>query len=169
MLKAAAETLRTPPPDIPARLSQLLDDHKRLEKEVSDLRRQLALGSGTSPKPQDAPREINGIKLISRILSDCPAKDLKPMADAFKSQIQSGVVALVADFEGKVSVVVAVTNDLTGAISAVDLVKVAAAQVGGTGGGGRADMAQAGGSNAVAMPQAITAIERALENRARAV
>jgi alanyl-tRNA synthetase len=100
------------------------------------------------------------------VLSDIPAKDLKPMADAFKAQVKSGVVALVASFEGKVSVVVAVTDDLTKQVSAVDLVKTAAEAVGGKGGGGRPDMAQAGGADTAAMPKAIAAIEQALKAKA---
>ncbi len=90
------------------------------------------------------------------------------MADAFKAQLKSGVIALLASFEGKVSVVVAVTDDLTARVSAVELVKLAAEQVGGKGGGGRADMAQAGGSDPAAMPKAIAAIEQALATKAKA-
>ncbi len=106
---------------------------------------------------------VNGVNFISRVLDNIPAKDLKPMADAFKAQIKSGVVALAASFEDKVSLVVAVTDDLTNQVSAVDLVKMGAEAVGGKGGGGRADMAQAGGSDIAAMPQAIAAIEKALQ------
>ena len=90
------------------------------------------------------------------------------MADAFKEQIKSGVVALAASFEGKVSLVVAVTDDLTKRVSAVDLVKLGAEQVGGKGGGGRPDMAQAGGADTSAMPKAIAAIERALQGKEKA-
>ena len=90
------------------------------------------------------------------------------MADAFKAQVKSGVVALASSFEGKVSLVVAVTDDLTGRVSAVELVKLGAEQVGGKGGGGRADMAQAGGADADGMPKAIAAIEQALEQKDKA-
>jgi alanyl-tRNA synthetase len=167
LLQAAADAVKAPTAELPARVAQLVDERKKLEKEVADLRRQAALG-GTTAHVAEAPKQINGITFISRILTDLPAKDLKPMADAFKVQIKSGVIALVASFEDKVSVVIAVTDDLTKNISAVDLAKLAAEQVGGKGGGGRADMAQAGGADVAAMPKAIAAIEQALENQARA-
>ncbi|MDR3450499.1 MAG: DHHA1 domain-containing protein, partial [Alphaproteobacteria bacterium] len=132
--------------------------------EVADLRKQVALGGGGSANANEAPKQINGVNFIGRVLADVPAKDLKPMADAFKAQVKSGVVALASSFEGKVSLVVAVTDDLTQRISAVDLVKLGAEQVGGKGGGGRPDMAQAGGADANAMSQAIAAIEQALKD-----
>ena len=161
-LNAAAEAAKSSVADLPARVAQLVEDRKKLEREVADLRKQVALGGGGGSAAAEAPKQINGINFISRVLNDVPAKDLKPMADAFKAQMKSGVIALASSFEGKVSVVVAVTEDLTGKISAVELVKVAAEQVGGKGGGGRPDMAQAGGSDAAAMPKAIGAIEKAL-------
>jgi len=159
-----AETLKSPPADAPSRVVQLVEDRKKLEREVADLRRQVAMGGGTasSTGSSEAPKQIAGINFISRILHDMPAKDLKPMADAFKTQIKSGVVTLVSSCDGKVSLVVAVTDDLTGRISAVDLVKVGAEALGGKGGGGRPDMAQAGGVNDDAMPAAVDVIEKAL-------
>lgn len=164
LLQATADALKAPAVELPTRVASLLDDRKKLEREVADLRKQLALGG--SANSNDAPRQINGMNFISRVLPDVPAKDLKPMADAFKAQVKSGVVALVSSFEGKVSLVVAVTDDLTARISAVELVKVGAEQVGGKGGGGRADMAQAGGADVDAMQAAIGAIEQALEQKA---
>src|SRR5262249_47266047 len=128
-LKAAADALKAPVTELPARVAQLLEERKKLEKEVADLRRQAALGGGGS-QAAEAPKQINGFNFISRVLNDVPAKDLKPMADAFKGQVKSGVVALVSGFEGKVSIVVAVTDDLTKQVSAVDLVKLAAEVVG---------------------------------------
>jgi alanyl-tRNA synthetase len=167
-LRAAADALKSPPAELPARIAQLVEERKKLEKEVADLRRQVALagtgsGGGAQAGGGEAPKQVNGINFVSRVLADIPAKDLKPMADAFKAQVKSGVIALVSSAEGKVSIVVAVTDDLTKKISAVDLVKMGAEAVGGKGGGGRPDMAQAGGSDVGAMPQAIAAIERALE------
>jgi alanyl-tRNA synthetase len=151
-----------PATDLPVRIASLVDERKKLEREVAELRKQAALGGGNGANTNEAPRQINGINFISRVLTDVPAKDLKPMADAFKVQVKSGVVALAASFEGKVSLVVAVTDDLIKHVSAVDLVKAGAEQVGGKGGGGRADMAQAGGADAANMPKAIAAIEAAL-------
>lgn len=165
-LNAVADTLKAPVADAAARVSQLVEDRKKLEREVADLRRQVAMGGGSSASASnEAPKVIAGVNFISRIMKDMPAKDLKPMADAFKAQIKSGVVALVSSFEGKVSLVVAVTDDLTGKLSAVDLVKVGAEALGGKGGGGRADMAQAGGVNENAMPDAITVIEKAVAGK----
>ncbi len=167
LLNAAADALKAPAAELPTRIGQLVDDRKRLEREVVDLRKQVALGGGGAGSAE-APRVINGVNFISRILTDVPAKDLKPMADAFKAQVKSGVVALASGFEGKVSLVVAVTEDLTSRVSAVDLVKLAAEQVGGKGGGGRPDMAQAGGADVSALPKAIAAIEAALQGKDKA-
>ena len=162
-LNEVAETLKSPPADAPARVAQLVEERKKLEREVADLRRQVAMGGGASKdSASEAPKQIGGVNFISRIMKDMPAKDLKPMADAFKAQVKSGVVVLLSSSEGKVSLVVAVTDDLTSKISAVDLVKVGAEALGGKGGGGRADMAQAGGVNENAMPEAVTVIEKAL-------
>jgi alanyl-tRNA synthetase len=102
------------------------------------------------------------VKFIGKVLEGFPARDLKPMADDLKAKLGSGVVALVSTDEGKASIVVAVTNDLTGKISAVDLVKAGAEALGGKGGGGRPDMAQAGGPNADAANDSVSAIEKAL-------
>ena len=157
--------MKTSAADLPGRIAQLVEERKKLERDVADLRKQAALGGAS---PSEAPREVGGVAFISRVLPDVPAKDLKPMADAFKAQVKSGVVALVASFEGKVSVVVAVTDDLTARVSAVDLVKLGAEQVGGKGGGGRPDMAQAGGTDTTSMPKAIAAIEQALQDRDQA-
>ena len=162
LLKDVAEALKVAPAKAADTATQLVDDRRKLEREVADLRRQLALGGGTSSAPAEAPKQINGLNFISRILNDLPAKDLKPMANAFTAQMKSGIVALAASSEGKVSLVVAVSEDLVGRFSAVDLVKVGAEALGGKGGGGRPDMAQAGGTDVALMPKAIEAIERVL-------
>ena len=168
LLDHAVEALKTTPDELLYRITQLINDRKKIEREVGDLRRQAALGGGSAAGAAEAPKQINGVNFVSRVLTDIPAKDLKPMADAFKTQIRSGVIALVASSEGKVSIVVAVTDDLTKRFSAVELVKAGAEPVGGKGGGGRADMAQAGGTDIAAMPHAIEAIERMLENKTKA-
>ncbi|MDX9690613.1 MAG: alanine--tRNA ligase [Proteobacteria bacterium] len=161
-LDGVAEAMKAPVNEVAERVVVLLEERKKLEREVSDLRRQVAMGGGASNGAADEGKLVNGVTLISRSLTDMPAKDLKPMADAFKSKIKSGVVVLASSFEGKVSLVVAVTDDLTKTISAVDLVKVGAEALGGKGGGGRPDMAQAGGTNPNAIPQALAAIEAKL-------
>ena len=167
LLHMAADALKATPLELSSRIIQLVEDRKKLEREVADLRQKVALGGGGgSAQSSEAPRQVKGINFVSRVLTDIPAKDLKTMADAFKAQIKSGVVALASSFDGKVSIVVAVTDDLSKKFSAVELVKAGAELVGGKGGGGRPDMAQAGGSDITAMPQAITAIEKALEKAA---
>ena len=144
-------------------MAQLASEKKQLEKEVADLRRKLAMAGGGTGGAAQAPaaREVAGVKLDARVL-DLPARDLKPMADELKKQLGSGVVALISTAEGKASIVVAVTADLAGKLNAVELVKAAAEVCGGKGGGGRPDMAQAGGPDGEKAPAAVEAIVKAL-------
>jgi alanyl-tRNA synthetase len=144
---------------IPADASDLEKQNKKLAKEISDQR--LKSAAHTMGDASDS-KDIAGLKFIGKVLEGFPAKDLKPMADDLKKKLGSGVIALVATDDGKASIVVAVTDDLTGRISAVDLVKIGAAALGGSGGGGRPDMAQAGGPNASAANDGVAAIEKAL-------
>ena len=146
--------------DVPERVEALVEDKRRLERELSEMRRQLAVGGSGGSTPET--REIAGVKFASRSLDNIPPKELKPLVDSMKLQIASGVVAVVAVNDGTASIVVGVTEDLVGRISAVDLVRVGAAILGGKGGGGRPDMAQAGGPNGAAADAAITAVESAL-------
>ncbi len=162
LLKDAAAALKVAPDELPARLSALLDERKRLERETGELRRKLASGGAGAGGNGEDVREVGGLKFAAKVLDGIPAKDLKPLADDLKKQIGSGVVVLVAVNEGKASLVVGVTEDATGKASAVDLVKVGSAALGGKGGGGRPDMAQAGGPDGAAAPKAIEAIEAAL-------
>jgi alanyl-tRNA synthetase len=159
-LEDAALSLKTTPSELPGRVVSLLDERRRLEREVSDLRRKLAAGGGAAAGP--AVKDVNGVRISARLLEGVPAKELKSMADAVKRQIGSGVAALVGVNDGKASVVVGVTDDLTDRISAVDLVRAGAAALGGKGGGGRPDMAQAGGPDAARGAEALAAIEAAL-------
>ena len=160
MIGEVVSALKVPPADIPARVRSLLDDRRKLEQEISNLRRQLASGGGSSAN--DDVKDIGGVKFLAKVLPDFPAKDLKPMADEMTKKLGSGVIALIATGEGKASIVVAVTKDLTAKISAVDLVKVGAMALGGSGGGGRPDMAQAGGPNIGAANDAVAAIAQNL-------
>ena len=164
-LQATAEALKTTPATVTERVQALLDERKKLEREVSELRRQLAAagGGGANSNDQSAEaRDVGGVAYIGRVLADLPAKELKPLADTMKQKLGSGVVALVAVSEGKASVVVGVTDDLTGKVSAVDLVRAASNAVGGKGGGGRPDMAQAGGPDGAAAEAALSAVEQAI-------
>ncbi len=164
-LRAATQLLGAAPADLPQRIAQLLDDRKRLERELTETRRALATGGGAVAT---AVKEVAGIRFSPRLLDGVPARELKSLADDLKKQLGSGVVALVATDDGKASVVVGVTADLTGRVSAVDLVKAGSAAVGGKGGGGRPDMAQAGGPNVAGAQAALDAIEAALAGRAAA-
>ena len=165
LLAQAAAALKTAPADLPERVAALLDERKRLERELADTRRKLATG-GNGAAADSAAREVGGTRFAGRVLEDVPAKDLKPMADELKKQVGSGVVALVAVNDGKASLVVGVTGDLTGRLSAIDLVRAGSEAVGGKGGGGRPDMAQAGGPNGAAAEAALSAIEGELARAA---
>ncbi|MBP7252179.1 MAG: alanine--tRNA ligase [Alphaproteobacteria bacterium] len=167
-LQHIAATLKVSPQEATERVAALVDEKRKLEREVGELRRQVALAGGGGQAAVEAPRDIGGVNLITRVLHDLPAKDLKPMADQLRQQLPSGVIVLLSGAEGKVSLVVSVSPDLLGKVSAVDLVRAGAEAVGGKGGGGRPDMAQAGGSDVAAMPKAVTAIEKALATKAQA-
>ncbi|MBW8728696.1 MAG: alanine--tRNA ligase, partial [Inquilinus limosus] len=160
LLADAASALKVTPDELPARLAALVEERRRLEREVADLRRKLATAGSGGAGPEI--KEIAGIKFSGRILDDLPARELKPMADALKQQLGSGVVALVGRAEGKLSVCIGVTEDLTGRFDAVALVRAAAEAAGGKGGGGRPDMAQAGGPDAARAGEALAAVEAAL-------
>jgi alanyl-tRNA synthetase len=165
LLSQAAGVLKIAPGDLPARVAQLAEERRKLEREVSELRKKLAFsgaGGGAEQAADAAERTVAGVTLVARTLDGVAARDLKGMADEFKAKIGSGVVALVATADGKASLVVAVTQDLTARISAVDLVKVGSEALGGKGGGGRPDMAQAGGPDAAKAGAALAAIEKAL-------
>ncbi|MGL4963933.1 MAG: alanine--tRNA ligase [Inquilinus sp.] len=160
LLADAASALKVTPDELPARLAALVEERRRLEREVSDLRRKLATAGSGGAAPEV--KDIGGVKFTGRIVDDLPARELKPMADALKQQLGSGIVALVGRAEGKLSVCIGVTEDLTGRFDAVALVRAAAEAAGGKGGGGRPDMAQAGGPDAARADQALAAVEAAL-------
>ena len=159
-LQAAATVLKSAPADVPTRVQQLVDERKKMEREIADLRKKLASGGGAGGGTET--KDIGGVTFAPKLLEDVSGKELKGLADDIKAQIKSGVVALVAVADGKASLVVGVTEDLTGTISAVDLVRAGSAVVGGKGGGGRADMAQAGGPDGDKAQAALDAIEAAL-------
>jgi len=165
-LKSVAATLKVAPGDVFARVEALLDERKKLERELSDARKKLALGGG-SAGAAGAPSEnevVAGVGFLGKSVTGVAPKDLKSLADAGKTSLGSGIVVFVgAGDDGKASVVVGVTDDLTARFSAVDLVRVASAALGGQGGGGRPDMAQAGGPDATKAADAIAAVKAALE------
>jgi alanyl-tRNA synthetase len=157
-----AEALRVPIGQAGERLDALLKERSKLERELSDAKKKLAMGGGASAG-DNAVRDVAGVKFYARVVSGVEMKDLKSLADEAKGGVGSGVVAIVALGEdGKASVVVGVTNDLLSRFNAVDLVRVASATLGGKGGGGRPDMAQAGGPDGAKAQAALSAIEEAI-------
>jgi alanyl-tRNA synthetase len=163
LAKAAAAELKVPIEEMPGRLAQVLDERKRLERELSDARKKLAMGGGGKADSADGVRTVGDVKLLARAVEGIELKDLRSLADAGKKQLGSGVVAIVGvTQDGKAGVVVGVTPDLTERFSAVDLVRKGAEALGGKGGGGRPDMAQAGGPDGAKADAALAAIAAAL-------
>ena len=165
ILREAAATLRTTPSELPVRISNLVEDRRRLERELSEARRALA-NAGSATKSSE--KQIGDIAFDSRVVDDVPGRELKSLADDLKRRIGSGVVAIVSRAEGKAALVVAVTRDLTGRFDAVELVRLGAAALGGRGGGGRPDMAQAGGPDATRAEAALAAVEHAVAAKLQA-
>ena len=158
-LGTLASLLKVAPAQADKRLETLLDDHRRLERDLADAKRKLAMGGGAGSSAADAVRDIGGAKFYGRVVSGVEMKDLKSLADEAKAMLGSGVVAIVATSEdGKASLVVAVTSDLTTKFNAVELVRLGAAALGGKGGGGRPDMAQAGGPEGARAGEALEAV-----------
>jgi alanyl-tRNA synthetase len=164
LAKSAAAELKVPVEDVPARIASLLDERKKLERDLTEAKKKLAMGAGSSAtNADDGVRQVNGVKLIARSISGISPKELPSLIDEAKKQIGSGVIAIVAvSEEGRAGISVGVTPDLTARFNAVDLVKKGAAILGGKGGGGRPDMAQAGGPDGSKADAALKAIEAAL-------
>ncbi|QPB21543.1 alanine--tRNA ligase [Rhizobium sp. 007] len=161
-VKTLASSLKVQPADVLSRVEGLMDERRKLERELADAKRKLAMGGGQGGST-DAAREVAGVKFLGKAITGVDPKDLKGLADDGKSSIGSGVVTLIGvSDDGKASAVVAVTPDLTARFSAVDLVRVASAALGGKGGGGRPDMAQAGGPDGSKADEAIEAVAAAL-------
>ncbi len=161
-LAAIAETLRAPQAEVGERIAALIEDRRKLERELADARKKLAMGGGAA-NGADPVRTIAGVRLFARSIEGVEMKDLKSLADEAKQTLGSGVAAIVGVApDGKASVVVGVTSDLVARFSAVDLVRVASVALGGKGGGGRPDMAQAGGPDGAKAQEALEAIASAM-------
>lgn len=162
----ATDILRVSVADMPARVTQLMDERKKLERDLADARRKLAMGGGASGGKADATdgvRAVGDVKLLARAVEGIDLKDLRSLADEGKKQVGSGIVAIVGKTDdGKAGIVVGVTADLTKRFNAVELVRAGAEALGGKGGGGRPDMAQAGGPDGSKADAALKAIETAL-------
>ena len=160
-----AELLRSPPEAAAGRLEALIEDRRKLERELAEARRKLAMGGG--PNGAEAVREVAGVRLYARAVTGVDMKDLKSLADEAKQSVGSGVVAIAATGEdGRASLVVAVTEDQTARFNAIDLVRLGSAALGGKGGGGRPDMAQAGGPDGAKAEDALAAVEAGIRARA---
>ncbi len=160
-LKSTASLLKTSPDEVEARVAALLDERKRLERELGEAKKALALGGG-STATATSDEEIGGVKFSGQVLDGLDAKDLRGLLDAAKQRMGSGIAVAVAVNEGKAAIAAAVTADLTAQFSAVDLVKAGVAALGGKGGGGRPDMAQGGGPDGAKAAEAIAAVRALL-------
>jgi alanyl-tRNA synthetase len=159
-LKAAAATLKVRPDEVPARIEAWADERRKLERELADAKKALAMAGPATAGA--GPEAVGGVGFIGQVLEGLDPKSLRGLIDDAKRTLGSGVAVLVAVNEGRASVAVGVTDDLKDSRSAVDFVRLAAAAVGGQGGGGRADFAQAGGPEGSKAADAIAAVRAAL-------
>ena len=159
-LREAAAALKSSPDDVPARVAVLIEDKRRLERELAEAKKALAMGGGSGGPA--GPEDVGGVPFVGQVLDGFDAKGLRGAIDDTRQRIGSGVVAIVAVNDGRASVAVGVSDDLVAGHNAVDLLKRAVAALGGQGGGGRPDMAQGGGPNGAKAAAAIQAIRDAL-------
>ena len=161
-LREAAASLKTSPDDVPARIAALVEERRKLERELAEAKKALAMGGANASSQQTSADDVGGFAFLGRVVDGLDPKALRSTIDQMKSTLGSGVAALVAINEGRASVAVGVTDDLTKQISAVELVKAAVAALGGQGGGGRPDMAQGGGPDGSKANEALDAVKDAL-------
>ena len=161
-LKGAASLLRTTPDEVEARVAALLDERKKLERELAEAKKALALGGGSGGAAPAADEAINGVTFSGQVIEGLEAKELRGLLDSAKARMGSGVAAIVATTEGRATIAAAVTDDLVGRFSAVDLVRAGVEALGGKGGGGRPDMAQGGGPDGGKAAEAIAAVRQVL-------
>jgi alanyl-tRNA synthetase len=161
-LREAAATLKSSPDEVPARIASLVEERRRLERELADAKKALAMGGGSAKSDEAAAEQVAGHAFLGQVVEGLNPKDLRSTVDTMKQRIGSGIAALIAVNEGRASVAVGVTDDLAGQVNAVDLVKAAVATLGGQGGGGRPDMAQGGGPDGEKAREALAAVKDAL-------
>jgi alanyl-tRNA synthetase len=161
VLREAAAALRSTPDEVPARVAALIDERKRLERELAEAKKALAMGGGGGGAPASL-EDVAGVAFVGQVFDGFEAKGLRGAVDEAKQRIGSGVAAIVAVNDGRASVAVGVTSDLVGRFDAVALTKVAVAALGGQGGGGRPDMAQGGGPDGDKAADAVAAIKAAM-------
>jgi alanyl-tRNA synthetase len=163
LAKVIASNIKAPLSEVTERVSQLADERRKLERELADAKKKLALAGGGGQSAPAGPEQVAGVSMLARVLEGVPAKELRGLVDEGKKSIGSGVIAYVGVEDGKAALAVGVTDDLKGKVNAVDLLKAGVAAVGGQGGGGRPDMAQGGGPNGAEAAKAIEAIRNALQ------
>ncbi|WP_419825374.1 alanine--tRNA ligase [Sphingomonas sp.] len=163
-LREAAAALKAAPDEVPARVAGLIEDRRRLERELADAKKALALGGGGAPKAEQTIDQVGGHGFSGQVVEGLDPKGLRGLVDEAKARLGSGVAVLVAVNEGRASVAVGVTDDLVGERDAVALVRIAVAALGGQGGGGRSDMAQGGGPDGSMAANAVAAVRAALED-----
>jgi alanyl-tRNA synthetase len=161
-LREAASALKSSPDEVPARVAALVEERRRLERELADAKKALAMGGGAKAEAA-GPEQVGGHAFLGQVVEGLDPKGLRGEIDGMKQRLGSGVAALVAVNDGRGSVAVGVTDDLAGQVSAVELVKAAVAALGGQGGGGRPDMAQGGGPDGSRADEALQAVRDALE------
>jgi alanyl-tRNA synthetase len=161
-LRETAASLKASPDEVPARVAALVEDRRRLERELADARKSLAMGGGGQSEAT-GPEQVGGYSFLGQVVEGLDPKGLRGEVDGMKQRVGSGIATLIAVNEGRASVAVGVTDDLADQVSAVDLVKVAVAALGGQGGGGRPDMAQGGGPDGSKANEALQAVKKALE------
>src|SRR3954467_3726094 len=162
-LREAAATLKSSPDEVPARITALVEERKRLERELADAKKALAMGGGAAKSDGPAPEDVNGHKFLGQVVEGFDPKGLRAAVDDMKKRLGSGIGALVAVNDGRASVAGGATEDPAGQVRAVALVKAAVTTLGGQGGGGRADMAQGGGPDGSKAQEALEAVKDALE------
>ena len=160
-LREAAAALKSSPDEVPARVAALVEDRRRLERELAEAKKALALGGGGGAAPA-GPEQVGGVNFVGQVVDGLDPKGLRGAVDEAKQRIGSGVAMIVAVNDGRASVAVGVTDDLTARLNAVDLLKQAVAALGGQGGGGRPDMAQGGGPDGDKGDAAVAAVRAAL-------
>ena len=161
-LKEAAAVLRAAPEDVPARVAALVEERRRLERDLAEAKKALALGGGAPASNESGPELVGGYGFVGQVIEGLDPKGLRGLVDEAKKRIGSGVAVMVAVNEGRASVAVGVTDDLLGGLSAVELVRQAVAAIGGQGGGGRPDMAQGGGPDGAKALEAVQAVRAAV-------
>ena len=161
-LRQSAAALKTTPEDVPARIAALVEQSRRLERELAEAKKALALGGGGAAQAA-GPEQVGNVSFLGQVIDGLDPKELRGIVDGNKKALGSGVSAILAVVDGRATIAVGVTDDLTGTLSAVDLVRIGVEALGGKGGGGRPDMAQGGGPDGDKAQAALEAVKVALE------